>query len=54
LVVDDLLEEEEFLVKPLPGSFRFGGATGATILGDGSLALILDPGVLVDQARESS
>ena len=54
LVVDDLLEEEEFLVKPLPGTFRFGGVTGATILGDGSLALILDPGVLVDQARESS
>ena len=54
LVVDDMLEEEEYLVKPLPGAFRFGGITGATILGDGSLALILDPGALIDRARESS
>ena len=35
-------------------AFRFGGITGATILGDGSLALILDPGALIDRARERS
>lgn len=43
LMVDELLGQEEVVVKPL-GRFvdRVPGISGATILGDGSIALILD------------
>lgn len=43
LMVDELLGQEEVVVKPL-GRFvdRSPGVSGATILGDGSIALILD------------
>lgn len=43
LMVDELLGQEEVVVKPL-GRFvdRSPGISGATILGDGSIALILD------------
>lgn len=46
LVVDRLLERQEIVIKPL-GNFlsRFDlkGVSGATIMGDGSVVLILDP-----------
>lgn len=43
LMVDELLGQEEVVVKPL-GRFvdRAPGISGATVLGDGSIALILD------------
>lgn len=44
LVVDQLLERQEIVIKPLGaylGDLR--GISGATILGDGSVILILDP-----------
>jgi two-component system chemotaxis sensor kinase CheA len=43
LVVDDLMERQEIVVKPL-GSYLgdIEGISGATILGDGKVALILD------------
>jgi two-component system chemotaxis sensor kinase CheA len=47
LVVDRLIGEQEIVIKPL-GSF-FGnikGIAGATVLGDGGIALILDVGSL--------
>ncbi len=44
LVVDELLDPEEIVVKPLSVVLRqMGLFSGATILGNGSLALILDP-----------
>ncbi|NLY54242.1 MAG: chemotaxis protein CheA [Firmicutes bacterium] len=43
LMVDELLGQEEVVVKPLgPFVDRCPGVSGATILGDGSIALILD------------
>lgn len=44
LVVDRLLERQEIVIKPL-GSYLgdLKGISGATILGDGSVILILDP-----------
>ena len=43
LVVDDLLAPEEIVVKPLSAVLReIGLFTGATVLGNGTLALILD------------
>lgn len=48
LVVDDVQGTEEIVVKPLSERLRGAGAfSGATILGDGRLALILDlPGLV--------
>lgn len=44
LVVDRLLERQEIVIKPL-GSYLgdLNGISGATIMGDGSVILILDP-----------
>jgi two-component system chemotaxis sensor kinase CheA len=43
-VVDRLLERQEIVIKPL-GSYLGDcrGLSGATIMGDGSVVLILDP-----------
>ncbi|MCL8027650.1 chemotaxis protein CheA [Nocardioides bruguierae] len=43
LVVDDILDTEEIVVKPLSSQLRsLSTYSGATIMGDGSVALILD------------
>lgn len=44
LVVDELLERQEIVIKPL-GTYLgdLKGISGATIMGDGSVILILDP-----------
>lgn len=47
LVVDAILDQRQIVVKPLRGGFgRMPGISAATILGDGRIALILDPGEL--------
>jgi two-component system chemotaxis sensor kinase CheA len=46
LVVDRLLERQEIVIKPLGqylNNFSLKGLSGATIMGDGSVVLILDP-----------
>ncbi|WKL57883.1 chemotaxis protein CheA [Asticcacaulis sp. ZE23SCel15] len=51
LVVNDVLDTEEIVVKPLAGILRSVQAfSGATILGDGSVVLILDPNALSEYA----
>jgi two-component system chemotaxis sensor kinase CheA len=48
LVVDRVIGEQEIVVKPLQGSLADApGVAGATILGDGRVALILDPAALI-------
>ncbi len=48
LVVDELLGQQQVVVKSLQANFRrVPGLAGATILGDGSVALIVDAGDLV-------
>ena len=43
LVVDNVLGEQDIVVKPLGGFIKkVKGIAGATILGDGRIALILD------------
>lgn len=42
LMVDDLLTQTEVVVKPLPGSLEADHISGVTILGDGTVGLILD------------
>ena len=51
LVVDDLLAPEEIVVKPLSAVLReIGLFSGATVLGNGSLALILDVAETAERA----
>ncbi|MFT7559275.1 MAG: two-component system chemotaxis sensor kinase CheA [Flavobacteriales bacterium] len=48
VVVDDLLAQQQVVIKSLEQNFkRVVGVSGATILGDGTVALILDiPGII--------
>jgi two-component system, chemotaxis family, sensor kinase CheA len=51
LVVDTIMEPQESVVKPLGkyiGSIK--GVSGATIMGDGTVALILDAATLIKEA----
>jgi two-component system chemotaxis sensor kinase CheA len=52
LVVDRVLNTEEVVVKPLTGRFTgIGVYAGATLLGDGAVALILDVAALARRAH---
>jgi two-component system chemotaxis sensor kinase CheA len=49
LFVDDLLGQQQVVIKSLDTNYgRIDGVSGATILGDGSVALILDLPGLID------
>ena len=51
LVVNDVLDTEEIVVKPLAAILRDVNLfSGATILGDGSVVLILDPNAMAERA----
>ena len=48
LFVDTLVGKQEIVVKPIPSYIKkVKGLTGCTQLGDGSIALILDPSGLL-------
>jgi two-component system chemotaxis sensor kinase CheA len=54
LVVDGLADPEEIVVKPLAAVLReIGYYAGATILGNGEMALILNPGAIAQNAGVS-
>ena len=48
LFVDDLLDQQQVVIKSLEANFKqTPGISGATILGDGTVALIIDiPGLI--------
>ncbi|MEI8371708.1 MAG: Hpt domain-containing protein [Planctomycetota bacterium] len=53
--VDELKGQQEIVIKPLPCQFgQLAGLAGATIMGDGSVMLILDPASLYDFAMNVS
>ena len=53
LFVDDLLGQQQVVIKSLEANYgKVDGVSGATILGDGSVALILDIQGLMRLARE--
>ncbi len=56
LVVDAVQGQSQIVIKPLPKVFdRLRGVSAATVLGDGAVALILDPARLVEkEAPEAS
>ncbi|VAW75048.1 Signal transduction histidine kinase CheA, partial [hydrothermal vent metagenome] len=48
LMVDELLGQQQVVIKSLETNYRrIEGISGATILGDGTVALILDVGGLI-------
>lgn len=52
MVVDEVLDSEEIVVKPLPSFFKDNLCFSATtILGDGSVSLIIDYAGLMEQAN---
>lgn len=54
LLVDELLGQQQVVVKNLESNYRkIPNISGATILGDGKVALILDAGSLVRRANRS-
>lgn len=47
LCIDELLDHQNIVIKSLEENFRrVSGLAGATVLGDGSVALVLDVGTL--------
>ncbi len=49
IVVDDLLTQQQVVIKSLESNYkRVEGVSGATILGDGTVSLILDMAGLID------
>ena len=52
LLVDELLGQQQVVVKNLEANYRkVHDVSGATIMGDGRVALILDVGSLVRRTR---
>ena len=52
LLVDDLMAQQQVVIKSLEVNFKkVEGFSGATILGDGTVALILDISGLIKLAR---
>ncbi|MBL1293245.1 MAG: chemotaxis protein CheA [Thiotrichales bacterium] len=52
LVIDDLLAQQQVVIKSLETNFkRVDGISGATILGDGTVAMILDVGGLITYSK---
>jgi two-component system chemotaxis sensor kinase CheA len=55
LVVDSVLNQQDILVKPLSDTLKgLKGISGATILGDGQVVLVLDVGQCVNQTRKTA
>jgi two-component system, chemotaxis family, sensor kinase CheA len=53
IVVDELLGQQQVVIKSLETNFRrVVGISGATILGDGTVALIIDIGGLISLSRK--
>jgi two-component system chemotaxis sensor kinase CheA len=51
LLVDDLLAQQQFVIKSLEANYKkVDGISGATILGDGSVSLIVDISGLIKLA----
>lgn len=52
IIVDDLIGESEIVIKSLSHHFyNVKGISGVTILGDGQIALILDPKLVIIECR---
>jgi two-component system chemotaxis sensor kinase CheA len=53
LFIDDLVGQQQVVVKNLESNYRkVAGISGATILGDGGVSLILDVAALIRSSRQ--
>ncbi len=53
IIIDELMNEQEIIVKPLPSIFKSTkGFSGSTILGDGKIILILDVLNLLESSKK--
>jgi two-component system chemotaxis sensor kinase CheA len=53
MFVDSLLGQHQVVIKSLESNYRrVKGISGATIMGDGRVALILDPAGLVNTIKQ--
>jgi two-component system chemotaxis sensor kinase CheA len=55
LVVDSVLRQQDILVKPISDTLKgLKGVSGATILGDGQVVLVLDVGQFINKAQKTA
>lgn len=55
LIIDDVLGQQQVVIKPLEKNYRnIEGISGATIMNDGSVALILDPANINEPALQAN
>lgn len=55
LVIDDVLGQQQVVIKPLDKNYRnIDGISGATIMNDGSVALIIDPANFDEPALQAN
>ncbi len=55
LIIDDILDQRQVVIKGLnDGFYRAPGVAAATILGDGQIALILEPSDIMNQAFKTA
>jgi len=55
LVVDSVLSQQDIMVKPLSETLKgLRGISGATILGDGQVVLVLDVGQCINKAQKNA
>ncbi|MNR62996.1 Chemotaxis protein CheA [compost metagenome] len=53
MFIDDLVGQQQVVVKNLESNYRkVAGISGATILGDGGVSLILDVAALIRSSRQ--
>ncbi|WP_395400010.1 chemotaxis protein CheW [Pseudoduganella sp. UC29_106] len=53
LFIDELVGQQQVVVKNLESNYRkVAGISGATILGDGNVSLILDVAALIRSSRQ--
>lgn len=55
LAVDDIFDQRQVVVKSMQGNYgEISGISGATILGDGKIALIIDPDAIAVGSHQNS
>jgi len=55
LAVDEIFDQRQVVIKSMQSNYgSITGISGATILGDGKIALIIDPEAIVTMAQPSA
>ena len=54
LIVDTIGQRQQVTIRPLDVSLASDGITGAAVLADGQVVLVLDPAPLIGAARATA